>query len=97
MLIVAGAFVVAAEDRDEFVTQRRESMLATRSEPGCLEYVVSADPGDATRVVLFERWADQESFDAHVAGLATAARPGGPAPQSMSMEIYDISGTRSFG
>lgn len=97
MLIVAGAFVVNAQDREEFLSQRLDSMRATRSEPGCLEYVVGADPVDPTRVVLFERWADQDSFDGHLAALASSPRPGGPPPQSMSMEIYDISGTRGFG
>jgi quinol monooxygenase YgiN len=97
VLIVAGAFVVAAQDREEFLARRHESMRSTRAEPGCLEYVVSADPVDPSRVVLFERWTDQESFDAHIAGLAAAPRPGGPAPQSMSVEIYDIAGTRAFG
>ncbi len=97
MLIVAGAFVVAPDEREEFLAQRHDAMTATRSEDGCLEYVLSADPVDPSRVVLFERWADQASFDAHLAGLASGPRPDGPSPQSMSVEIYDVAGTRAFG
>lgn len=97
MLIVAGSFEFDAGDRDAFVEARTPAMIATRTEGGCLEYVMSADPVDPTRVILFERWADQASFDAHMAGLATAAPSGGPAPKGMSIEIYDIEGVRGFG
>jgi quinol monooxygenase YgiN len=98
MLIVAGSFEFEASDREEFLTQRTPAMVATRDEPGCLEYVMSADPVDPTRVVLFERWADQAAFDGHMAVIQSAERPsGGPAPKGMSIEIYDIEGVRSFG
>jgi quinol monooxygenase YgiN len=97
MLIVAGAFTLDPTERDAFIAGRRDSMRATRDEPGCLEYVMAADPLDETRVVLFERWADQASFDGHMAVIAAAERPAGPAPKGMSVEIYDISGVRSFG
>ena len=97
MLIVSGHFIVDPSERDEFITQRRDSMRATREEPGCLEYDMAADPVDETRVMLYERWADQASFDGHMAVIAAAERPSGPAPKGMSVEIYDISGVRSFG
>ena len=97
MLIVAGAFILDPSERDAFIAGRRDSMRATRDEPGCLEYVMAADPVDDTRVVLYERWADQASFDGHMAVIAAAERPSGPAPKGMSVEIYDISGVRSFG
>jgi len=97
MLIVAGAFTLDPNERDEFIASRTDSMRATRDEPGCLEYVMAADPVDPTRVMLFERWADQASFDGHMAVIAAAERSTGPAPKGMSVEIYDISGVRSFG
>ena len=97
MLIVAGHFDVDPADRDAFIASKVESIKTTRTEGGCLEYVMSADPADPTRVMLFERWADQPSFDAHVAGMATAPRVPGPAPKGFSVKIYDIAGERSFG
>jgi len=97
MLIVAGHFVVAPGDQDAFVAGRVAAMTATRTEAGCLEYVMSADPVDATRVMLFERWADQASFDAHLAGLADGPKSSGPAPQGFEVKIYDIAGERAFG
>ena len=97
MMIVAGHFEVDPAERDAFVAGRVEAMQSTRTEGGCLEYVMSSDPVDPTRVMLFERWADQASFDAHMAAVKTAPRPSGPAPKGFSVKIYDIAGERSFG
>lgn len=97
MLIVAGHFDVDPADQEAFVAGRVESIVRTRAENGCLEYVMSADPANKARVMLFERWADQAAFDAHMAGLATAPKATGPAPKGFSVKIYDIAGERSFG
>ncbi len=63
MLIVAGTFDVAPERREEFLASRRELQLHSRTEPGCIEYVFSADSIDPGRVRLFEIWQDQTSLD----------------------------------
>jgi quinol monooxygenase YgiN len=97
MLIVAGAFEVDPAERDDFLAGRLEAMRTTRTESGCLEYVMSADPVDPTRVMLFERWQDQAAFDAHMEAVKTAPRSSGPAPKGFSVTIYDIAGERSFG
>jgi quinol monooxygenase YgiN len=97
VLIVAGHFDIDPADRDAFLEARSPAMTSTRSEGGCLEYVMSADPIDPARVVLFERWEDQASLDAHMAVVASTPRGGGPAPTGFSVKIYDISGERAFG
>jgi quinol monooxygenase YgiN len=97
MLIVAGHFVLDPSDQQAFVAGRVAAMKATREESGCLEYVMSADPVDESRVMLFERWADQASFDAHLAGLASAPKSTSPAPKGFEVKIYDIAGERAFG
>ena len=74
MLIVAGHFDIDPADRDAFLEARSPAMTATRSEGGCLEYVMSADPIDPRAVVLFERWEDQASLDAHMAAVAAPPR-----------------------
>ena len=79
MLIVAGSFDVDPAQRDEFLAGRLDSIRATREEPGCLEYVMSADPVDPTRVVLFERWAAQAAFDGHMAVVQSAAPGSAPS------------------
>jgi hypothetical protein len=58
---------------------------------------MSADPADPSRVLLFERWADQAAFDAHMANIPNAPKSTGPAPKGFDVKIYDIAGERSFG
>lgn len=97
MLIVAGHFDVDPAERDDFIASKLDAMRGTRTENGCLEYVMSADPVEPTRVVLFERWADQAAFDGHMVAVAAVPRGGGPAPKGFSVKIYDIAEERSFG
>ena len=68
MIIVSGTFEVDPAQRDAFLAERLDRMRASRAEAGCLDYTFSADPLEPGRVVLFERWEDQASLDAHLAG-----------------------------
>jgi quinol monooxygenase YgiN len=97
MLIVAGTFEVDPDERDAFLQGRLDAMRTTRTEPGCLEYALSADPVDPSRVMLYERWADQDAFDGHMKAVQSAPRSSGPAPKGFSVKIYDIAGERAFG
>ena len=96
MVIVGGVFVVEPDEREEFLVGRHDGMRRSRAEAGCLEYTLSADPIEPSRVVLFERWADQASLDAHAAALqdTPAAPPGGVVPKSVTITVYDVSGER---
>jgi quinol monooxygenase YgiN len=67
MIIVAGTFDVAPERRAEFLEGRRELQLHSRTESGCVEYVMSADSLEPGRVRLFEIWTDEASLAAHSA------------------------------
>jgi quinol monooxygenase YgiN len=104
VLIVAGTFIIEPAQRDAFIESRLVTMRNSRSELGCHEYTFSADPVDPNRVLLFERWDDQASLDAHLAALATpapaddnAAVPPPPInPTSVSIIIYDIAGERTL-
>ena len=60
---------------------------------------MSADPIDPGRIVLFDRWADQTSLDAHLAAMGSAPPPSGPtgAPTSATITIYDVAGERPLG
>jgi quinol monooxygenase YgiN len=105
MLIVAGSFTLAPEDRDAFLQSREAAMRTSRAEPGCIDYVFSADPLDETRVVLFERWEDKASLAAHQAAMRAAREQGGgaapasPPVKVLSSEIaqYEISATGPVG
>lgn len=99
MVIVAGTLEVDPDQREAFLAGRIDGMRASRAEPGCLEYTLSADPTDTRRVMLFERWARQEDLDNHLA--AARARPASPgtamAPKAASIFVYDVTGERPLG
>lgn len=64
VLIVAGHLVLDPEDRDAHVVMSTGAVRLARQAPGCLDFAVSADPLDPTRVNVFERWARPEDLDA---------------------------------
>jgi len=106
MIIVAGSFTLAPQDRDAFLRSREAAMRTSRAEPGCIEYVCSADPIDEARVVLFERWEDKASLAAHLATMRAARPPGetrpttpSPAVTVLASEIaqYEIAATGPVG
>lgn len=94
MVIVGGTFVLDPSQREAFLASRRERMLTSRGEPGCLEYTYAADPLDASRVVLFERWEDQAALDAHLVELRANPQASDTevVPITSSITIYDVSG-----
>jgi len=99
MVIVGGAFTVEPSQRDEFLAGRQDAMRASRAEPGCLEYTLSADPIDPGRIVLFERWSSQEALDAHLAAARERPASGGSgvAATPLSIMVYDVTGERPLG
>ena len=56
MIIVAGHLELEPADRDAFVADAATSVALARTTPGCLDFSVSADPLDPTRVNVCERW-----------------------------------------
>ena len=91
MIIVGGTFEVDPAQRDAFLAERHERMRTSRAEAGCIEYTFAADPLEPGRAILFERWEDQASLDAHLAGPST---PTVIAPLSMSIVLYDVAAER---
>ena len=90
MLIVAGHFDIDPADRDAFLEARSPAMEATRNEGGYLEYVMSADPINPARVVLFERWDDQASLDAHMAVVASTPAAAGPPRRFLGQDLRHL-------
>jgi quinol monooxygenase YgiN len=91
MIVVGGEFEVDPAQRDAFIAERVEAMRRSRAEAGCLEYTFAADPLEPGRVVLYERWTDQASLDAHLAAFSSTATI---APRSATITLYDVSGER---
>jgi quinol monooxygenase YgiN len=91
MLIVAGkGYLIDANLRDAFVASMQEATLRTRREPGCMDYVVAADPIETDRVNVFERWESAADLELH---LTNTAVPEGIAAHVRSMEVlrYEVS------
>jgi quinol monooxygenase YgiN len=63
MIIVSGHLVLDPADRDAHVVASAGAVCLARQAPGCLDFAVSADPVDPTRVNVFERWARPEDLD----------------------------------
>lgn len=98
MLIVAGWIDVSASDRDAYLSSRLDAMIATRDEPGCVEYVFSADPIDPGRVRLFELWESRADLDVHLQVLrAKPPAPGGVAVVARSVAVYEIASSAPLG
>src|SRR5579863_1244281 len=102
MVIVQGTFRVDPSEREAYLAQSIEDMRSSRADPGCLEYVLAADPIEADRVVLSERWESTEHLDAHLdrvrrqrseaGSSATAARP-----RSWDITVYEVASARPLG
>jgi quinol monooxygenase YgiN len=65
MLIVVARYVVKEGREDTVVQLMRSNAEASRQEPDCLEFSVYQDVDDPRRVLLYERYTDEDAFQAH--------------------------------
>lgn len=66
MLVLAGSVRIDPERRDHVVGAAVEVMQQTRTQPGCISFVVSADLEDPGVLHVFQEWETAESFDRHL-------------------------------
>ena len=91
MLIIAGHLIVSRTERDGYVAACAPVVEAARAAEGCLDFSITADPVDATRVCIHERWDTEEHLHAF--------RGSGPSDGQQAMIIdadvkrYNISST----
>jgi quinol monooxygenase YgiN len=95
IVIVQGVFTVDPEERDRFVEASIEGMSSSRQEEGCLEYVMAADPLDAERVVLSERWESMDHLSQHLAQPRTGGQDR-PAPRDVQITLFEVASSRSL-
>lgn len=62
MLIIAGHLVVSEADRDAYVAACVPIVEAARAAAGCLDFSITADTVDPTRVRIYERWENEEQL-----------------------------------
>ena len=63
-ILVAGHIMVKAGQRQRFLDGSTEAMRLARSSNDCDDFVVAADPLDANRVNIFERWRSRDALHA---------------------------------
>ncbi len=63
-IVVAGWLRVDAAHRDEYVAGCRDVVASARARQGCLDFSVTADSVDPTRVVVAERWTARDALEA---------------------------------
>lgn len=62
MLIIAGHLVISASERDSYVADCVPVVEAARAAAGCLDFSITADTLDTTRVCIYERWQNEEQL-----------------------------------
>jgi quinol monooxygenase YgiN len=102
MVIVLGTGRVDPALREQFLAQRAESMKISRAERGNLEYVFAADPIEADRVILSERWETQEDLTAHLRAGAERRRDapadeGSQVSVDFDIALYEVGSARPLG
>jgi quinol monooxygenase YgiN len=68
MIIVSGRIYVTPGRRDAFVATSRDAVVEARRAPGCLDFVVAADPVDPDRVNVYEQWETEAELEAFRGG-----------------------------
>lgn len=63
-VIIAGWSTVDPKRRDEVVENFKDLMLRARSPPGCLDFAITADPVDSSRINIFEFWQSKKDLNA---------------------------------
>ena len=65
MIIIAGSISIDPDRVDAMLEAIVPLMHGTHAEDGCIDYVLSADPVEAGKIRIFEKWASDEALDAH--------------------------------
>ena len=63
MLIVSGYLVVTPEERDRYVADCADVVETARGSKGCLDFAISPDPVDPSRVNVYERWESRHDVE----------------------------------
>jgi quinol monooxygenase YgiN len=93
-VIVAGHLIVAPEQRSEYLSSCVDVVRVARITAGCLDFAISADLLDPSRINVFERWESQSAVEAFRGSGPSGAQ--GAALSSASVVEYDVSEHRAL-
>lgn len=63
VIIVSGSLHVAPDHRDAYVADCAPVVTQARDTAGCLDFAISADAVDPTRINVYERWESREAVE----------------------------------
>ena len=92
MVIVAGYLVVEPLQRDGYLVGCKAGVQRARRTPGCLDFTISADLLDPSRIGIFERWESRAAVDAFRGSGPTDEQQGLIVRASVSE--YDVGAER---
>ena len=67
MFVLVVNIRIKPENVERFMPMALENAREARKEPGCKQFDVLVDPGDKTKVMLYEVYNDDKAFEAHQA------------------------------
>jgi quinol monooxygenase YgiN len=93
-VIVAGALHVDPEQREAYIEARLPILAHAREAPGCVDFVLSADPLDPGRVMVYERWRSREDLLAYRSGGGPQLDDAIPV-RAAEVELHHISASEA--
>jgi heme-degrading monooxygenase HmoA len=85
VIIVSGRIQVAAGTREVYLASSMSAIVSARAAPGCLDFVLSADPIEPDRINVYEEWDTEADL--------LAFRGDGPEPD-MAAQILKVDVSR---
>ena len=73
MIVMMGYIHLEPFDVPEFLADLETIAAGTRAERGCLFYAIALEDAPSGRMLLAQRWLDQDAFTAHLAGPHAAS------------------------
>jgi quinol monooxygenase YgiN len=73
MIIVMGYVTLDPSDVRGFIADMQQFAATTRAEDGCLFFSVAMEDAAAGRILVAERWRDQQALTTHLAAPETQA------------------------
>jgi quinol monooxygenase YgiN len=64
MVIVAGHLIIDPDEREAYLNGCREVIELARRTDGCLDFAITADLVDPSRVNIYERWEGTDAVEA---------------------------------
>jgi quinol monooxygenase YgiN len=99
LILIAGFLKYPPGGIDKLRGEMEKVVEATRREDGCINYDFAIDISDPTRLIVFERWRDQDALDAHIKSAHIAAwRAAGAAagPAERHLTVWEVDEGRAL-